>query len=82
MSESRMLRASEAARYIGVSLATWKRLRAARQIPAPAWSDGQRGARPSIVRWDLTHLDLWLDAGRPGELEFAGLLAAEKRKAR
>lgn len=82
MTDARMLKAPEAARFLGVSLATFKRLRAEQRIPKPSWNEAGQKGRPSIVRWDRTHLELWLDSGRPDELKFdAELRRGRKRSA-
>lgn len=78
----RLLTQAQVAAMIGVSLAHLKRMRAERRLPPPAWTEAGKGGRVTLVRWDRTHIDLWIDAGRPDEEEIAKEIRALGKRRR
>lgn len=56
-------RPRDAARYIGVSSATFSRLKAAGKLPQPVKLNG-------CVLYPRVHLDRWVEAGCPSASDF------------
>jgi predicted DNA-binding transcriptional regulator AlpA len=69
--EPLMVRATAAARLCGVSEATWHRLRAAHQTPAPLRLGGS-------ILWRVSDLKLFVEWGCPNRKEFEARLQAER----